>query len=801
MRMKSLPTTDRPPFFWQGFLVLIPLLILTGAGFIGLRRDKEQVRHDAVRQAQLLADELADRLERALLTATLENSPGATTIVMDNRGRLIDPLPYSDIAVPSPLPATLLTQPQRNAWAQLTIGGSPPTDPRNTLQTFLKLDPPPRFAAVGRYCTAMILSKQGRMEDASRVMREFLENNSRVVGESGLPLEPMARINLWKWAQTGTNNEGLTDLTAAVDAAVDQPSHQTPYLLGKISQIVRAMATESMTQHFNLKLDQWHQQEVARQIYRNATNDFLHWPRSVSNPMALNSNPTAQVDLPLCVWVDLRWEPPATPIATIDIGGTKGQTINSKQLSSSTQAYYPPESRRTNSPDELASPSIPGRLFSSTSGGVGTLTAKSGTHSWLLIRGKTNTATVIYHALPILESFDVSLPASTLSNVTQPVRDVLNDMQARLPEHLGISLQLGERPIVVRRFALVRHESGKGGGAQWLEQIPSSAMEELANSKKFADGSEYLRASVLLASPDLLYAQQKDRAVWNGLLIAIAALVAILGVASSRRAFQKQHRLAQLQSNFLASVSHELRAPIASVRLMAEGLEQNRVKEPESRREYFHFIVQECRRLSGLIENILNISRIEQGKQQYEFEPTDIQKLIEDTLQLMRPAAKERRVRLTVHFPSQVLNSPELDGPSIQQALINLIDNAIKHSPDNETVSIWLESSNNDAPADDKPGTSPNDPSRRNTMRLIVADRGPGIPAEDRDRIFERFYRRGSELRRQTQGVGIGLHIVKRTVDAHGGRVWVECSEDIGSRFIMELPICQANQTKPVKSI
>jgi signal transduction histidine kinase len=291
-----------------------------------------------------------------------------------------------------------------------------------------------------------------------------------------------------------------------------------------------------------------------------------------------------------------------------------------------------------------------------------------------------------------------------------------------------------------------------------------------------------------LVGPELLYARQKDRAVWFGLLIAAAALAALLGVVSSWRAFRQQHQLARMQSNFLSSVSHELRAPIASVRLMAEGLEQNRVTEPNRRQEYFHFIVQECRRLSGLIENVLNVSRIEQGKQQYTFEPTDLRRLVEDTVQLMQPAARERHIEVTFDFPSCALEPPELDGPSIQQALINLIDNAIKHSPDNETIVVSLEIVSGAArPASVQPDEA--EPNTDKRIQLIVADHGPGIPSEDHERIFERFYRRGTELRRSTQGVGIGLHIVKRTTDAHGGRVWVECGERQGSRFVMELPL------------
>jgi two-component system phosphate regulon sensor histidine kinase PhoR len=212
-----------------------------------------------------------------------------------------------------------------------------------------------------------------------------------------------------------------------------------------------------------------------------------------------------------------------------------------------------------------------------------------------------------------------------------------------------------------------------------------------------------------------------------------------------------------------------LRAPIASVRLMAEGLERGRVQGEAKRQEYFRFIVQECRRLSSLIENVLDWSRIEQGRKQYEVESTDLAQLAEQTVKLMETGAREQQIEITF----QLRGAPvpvEVDGKAIQQALINLIDNAIKHSPQGSGIQVGLEFE-----------------SAR--IQLWVEDRGEGIPATEHTRIFERFYRVGSELRRKTQGVGIGLSIVKHIVEAHGGRVRVRSALGEGSRFTIELPV------------
>ena len=171
---------------------------------------------------------------------------------------------------------------------------------------------------------------------------------------------------------------------------------------------------------------------------------------------------------------------------------------------------------------------------------------------------------------------------------------------------------------------------------------------------------------------------------------------------------------------------------------------------------------------------MLDFSRIEQGRKQYEFEPTDLMALTRTTVQLMEPYAMEKGVRLEFHpAPGQ---SPaarfelEVDGRAIQQALVNLLDNAIKHSARGQTVTVEIGSA---------------DPS---LCTLSVSDCGPGIPKGEQEKIFERFYRLGSELRRETQGIGIGLSIVKHIVIAHGGRVTVASEPRQGSRFTLILP-------------
>jgi signal transduction histidine kinase len=341
---------------------------------------------------------------------------------------------------------------------------------------------------------------------------------------------------------------------------------------------------------------------------------------------------------------------------------------------------------------------------------------------------------------------------------------------AAIPGSWAASVVKNAEPLDQRRtpyaraaVTLVRKEIS-GSHASW------SRLASL--NTKFANlaADTQLTVAEELAAPDLLFARARARTEWFAALIFVSAAAALVGFGSAYRGFRQQLLLNELKSNFVSSVSHELRAPIASMRLLAESLERGKIADSVKQKEYFGLLVQESRRLSMMIENILDFSRIERGGKNYEFEPANVAALAKDTVQLMRPCAAERQVELDLRQNGNAeAESFACDALALQQALINLIDNAVKRSPPAGRVAIGLDH-----------GAA--------GLSIWVEDQGPGIPPEEHGKIFERFYRRGSELRRETQGIGIGLTIVKHIVEAHGGRVTVRSAPGQGSRFTMELP-------------
>jgi signal transduction histidine kinase len=789
------PDSDRKlSFFWQGLLILLPVAALAVLGFSAITRDRAAVQQDARRRAHEILAQMSDGLGRAVAAQLTSLDPRAQSwldycqsslaawpagesrrawdaanllnsqtnlkswradfpdlkpedvfplrLSFKENGQLEWPIPYD--RPPRP-PAWLLSlsADQDHAWSTLQQSEYDPAragDLEGLAARFLATQPPRDAQA----CAELFRLRQNaagqKVADNVTNLLTFARRCGSAQSESGVPLSNLALAEVLRCAA----ETGLTEVLWRwiSDEILTRPSVLTPNLL---DQVHRLSATNAELAAAAGGLQQlWDSQERLRELA-----DLMR------DSGKLNGLATANI------WVENdqgRWlcilNPGERVIQGADTNGLPFQVTNRV---TEVRVY----SRRM---VEWA--------FARALRG-----SQIGVPDYFAIFAEVEGESLI---------LDPGAPASPGATPDNEV----------LAETVGVLAQP----------ATLLMENPKTG-----EPLKTSAeFETLPSKPRFA-----LRLA--LVNSNLLFAHQRQRQFIFGAVIGLSALAALVGFIASRHAFRRQLRLNELKSNFVSSVSHELRAPIASVRLMAESLERGKVSDPPRQHEYFQFIVQECRRLSALIENVLDFSRIEQGRKQYEFEPTDLVALVRQTVKLMDTYAAEHKVRLELLHPNLQLAAcklqPSIDGRAIQQALVNLIDNAIKHSPNGGTVKIELDAPGATAEAPESisdplpdsqtagshasrftvhhSGITP--PASR--LLLSVEDHGDGIPPFEHAKIFERFYRSGSELRRQTQGVGIGLSIVKHIVEAHGGKVLVHSAVSQGSRFTIELPL-DADQPK-----
>ena len=235
----------------------------------------------------------------------------------------------------------------------------------------------------------------------------------------------------------------------------------------------------------------------------------------------------------------------------------------------------------------------------------------------------------------------------------------------------------------------------------------------------------------------------------------LLAVVVLGGVLFALRAAGRAIKLSEMKADFVSNVSHELRTPLASIRVFAEFLKLGRAKSPERIQEYGEYIEAESRRLSRLIDNILDFSRIESGRKTYDFLPTDLLQVVAPVLRTFEVRMRQEGWEITLEKPSPPLPKLSIDPDSIGQALSNLLDNAVKYSGASKEISVRLYREGNEAV-------------------IAVQDRGIGIAREEQGKIFERFHRVGTGLVHDVKGSGLGLSIVHHIVRAHQGRVEVE---------------------------
>ena len=260
----------------------------------------------------------------------------------------------------------------------------------------------------------------------------------------------------------------------------------------------------------------------------------------------------------------------------------------------------------------------------------------------------------------------------------------------------------------------------------------------------------------------------RTRFISNLVLLLFLDVLLLGGAWFMYRTVRRETELVRVKSDFVSTVSHELRTPLALIRMYAETLEMGRVRDEEKRHHYHTIILRETERLSRLVNNILNFSRIESGKKRYTFREVSLTEIVRNVL-----STYEEHVRSQGFTPILELGDDALtvrgDDEALGQAIINILDNAVKYSTSERYLRIRTGTIEGFAFAE-------------------VEDHGVGIPREHQKKVFDTFYRVSSGLVHNTKGSGLGLAVVRHIVDAHGGRVELESTPGKGSRFRLLVP-------------
>jgi two-component system phosphate regulon sensor histidine kinase PhoR len=287
----------------------------------------------------------------------------------------------------------------------------------------------------------------------------------------------------------------------------------------------------------------------------------------------------------------------------------------------------------------------------------------------------------------------------------------------------------------------------------------------------FRDTLSQWRLRVAPRDAKLLASRASRRATLDVVLIGLALAVILSGFFVMLWNVRRERRLSELKSEFISNVSHELKTPLSLISMFGELLSMGRTRSPEQATEYAEIIRRESVRLSRLIDSVLDFSKIERGVDVYEFaDDQNLAEIVSRALDISRHRLERTEMQLDAHLAGD-LPPVRIDANAITVAVLNLVDNAIKYAADGKRIEIELQRAGDDG------------------VELEVRDFGPGVPEDEREAIFDRFYRSRTVRLKPIRGSGIGLALVKHIAEAHGGEISVKSGADgRGAVFRLWIP-------------
>jgi signal transduction histidine kinase len=299
---------------------------------------------------------------------------------------------------------------------------------------------------------------------------------------------------------------------------------------------------------------------------------------------------------------------------------------------------------------------------------------------------------------------------------------------------------------------------------------PSRPQFEIAATGAGDHLNEYLpdlRITFPQGVPEAAAAISSQRSLWR-FSLALAAPLTILGGLLLWRDMRREAHLAELRTQFVSSVTHELKTPLTSIRMFAELLQMKGSVDPDHSR-FLGTIVSESERLTRLLNNVLDFSRIERGQKTYRLEPAPLADVVQSAVRTIQYPLMQQGFVLDLEVRDNV-PPVAVDRDAVQQAILNLLTNAMRYSGEHREIRLSLSAENGSA-------------------LIQVSDRGIGIPEEEQSRIFDKFYRVPVPANREISGTGLGLSLVAHIAEAHGGSVRVKSRPGEGSTFSILLPL------------
>jgi len=341
-----------------------------------------------------------------------------------------------------------------------------------------------------------------------------------------------------------------------------------------------------------------------------------------------------------------------------------------------------------------------------------------------------------------------------LDHVADGLRGLIQAGRARNEDICLAILDDNAKPVVI---------SQNGFQANWKRPFVAT---------EIGDALPHWEAAGYLINPGQLRQTARTAKLTLGLLVAVLMVAIGTGSVLIVRSLDAELKSARQKTDFVGNVSHELKTPLTSIRMFSELLAEGRVADTAKQHSYLQIITAEAARLTRLINNVLDFSRMERGEKKYAFQACDLAEIARTSAETFRPHLESAGFRFETELPAAPV-CIRGDADALSQIIVNLLSNAEKYSNGGKEISLLLALKQTPLPH----------------AEIRVLDRGPGVPKGSEEKVFEKFYRAHDSLSSGVQGSGLGLTIARQIAQAHGGDVVYEPRDGGGSCFVVRLPV------------